>query len=404
MRTEQIADYYEIIRPADQSHTPLRGHYSAVFEANDRIDNRRVALKVMRSRHLTATDALLHDKCEAFATEVEILEALGLDRDVRAVSLLSFGYIAANDGDEDRLSGNEAIQITTNRRATMFTVDTLKNKCRNGWRPFLALEFLPPECSFFDDMRYVGNGALGDNLRVFHHHYPFAVAAEAFRQCVAFFSHLQDNYGFYYVDHKLPHIYWMNQKIKVIDFNGGWFKREQPKEFQEIRAWTGKLAQSKTDNAIEFATSVMYPMLTAHLLYAAIDGARFRDASGNAIIIPSGLGHAGNIAAFFDQLRAEANTPTANPLATLKELLGKLAAEYGFRKSGDLEARQAIDGLYSRLAALTQTVLHDIETAWKSDPPDPYWSELEHLYTLIRELQSNISPKLVLPGITSSRE
>jgi serine/threonine protein kinase len=190
-----------VYRIDDYIDTFALGHYARVLSAEDLRNGQIVAFKVMRPEHLQA-DGDARWEFRAFANEAEILDALKASPHV--VKLRDCGYIstileAPASGDIESFGKNVsefAAQMTTFAQA--------------GWRPYLALEYLPRHVNLFYAMKPAQAG-----MRWRLPSEEGITLALQFANLLAM-AHSQD---IVYLDHKLEHVYWDGVTLKVIDFN-----------------------------------------------------------------------------------------------------------------------------------------------------------------------------------------
>lgn len=177
------------------------GHYARVLSAEDLRNGQTVAFKVMRPEHLQA-DGEARWEFRAFASEAEILESLKASPHV--VKLRDCGYVstiveAPSSGDIESFGTNVAdfaSQMTTFAQA--------------GWRPYLALEYLPRHLNLF----YAMKPAQAGMRRRLPSEEGITLALQ-FANLLSM-AHAQK---IVYLDHKLEHVYWDGKTLKIIDFN-----------------------------------------------------------------------------------------------------------------------------------------------------------------------------------------
>lgn len=177
------------------------GHYARVLAAEDLRNGATVAFKVMRPEHLQA-DGEARWEFRAFANEAEILDALKASPHV--VKLLDCGYLstiveAPASGDIESFGTN--ISDFTSQMTTF---------AQAGWRPYLALEYLPRHLNLFYAMKPTQPGT--------RRRLP---SEEGITLALQFANLLSMAHGQHivYLDHKLEHVYWDGKTLKIIDFN-----------------------------------------------------------------------------------------------------------------------------------------------------------------------------------------
>lgn len=177
------------------------GHYARVLDATDRRTNQPVALKVMRAEHLDPESSPKWE-AQAFVHEADLLLRL-LEHPV-PVKFYDCGYLSAEgeyptDG-ELRSFGTNVVAF----REGLFPA------IAEGWRPYLALEYLPRSNNLFYLMQ---SNQQGQRRRL-----PTEEGIDLAKQ---FGELLQVAHaeGILYMDHKLEHVYWDGSRLRVIDWN-----------------------------------------------------------------------------------------------------------------------------------------------------------------------------------------
>lgn len=196
--TQNLQDIYEVKQYID---TFALGHYARVLGAKDLRSNQNVAFKVMRPEHLVA-DGDMRWEYRAFGNEAQILNKLKPSPHV--VQLLDCGFVstvaeAAVDGKIDAFGTN-----------VDHFVDALPQFARRGWRPYLTLEYLPR----MDNMFYLMKPTQPGMRRRLPSEEGITLALQ-FANLLA----LSHQVGVVYLDHKLEHVYWDGNNLRVIDFN-----------------------------------------------------------------------------------------------------------------------------------------------------------------------------------------
>ncbi len=195
----QITDIYALGNFID---TFALGHYARVLEAIDRRDGRQVALKVMRPEHLEP-DAAPRWEAEAFAHEVDLLKRM-LAVSAIPVRFYDCGFLSAAgdypaDG-EIRPFGKDIDGF----RSALFSHNA------SGWRPYIALENL----SRNHNLLYLMKPTQPGQRRRLPTEEGLDLAMQFGR--LLFDAHERD---ILYMDHKLEHVYWDGQKLRIIDWN-----------------------------------------------------------------------------------------------------------------------------------------------------------------------------------------
>jgi len=196
--SESLATHYRI---GNFNDTFALGHYARVMDAQDRETGASVAFKVMRSEHL-APDGQLRWEYRAFGNEAQILAKLA--ESPQAVELLDCGFV-----ESDSEHPHDGGFVTHGLDVEAF-VAALEERCRQHWRPFLALRNLPRTHNLLYLMK---PGQQGMRRRL--------PSEEGIALALQFASMLgmAHQQGVVYLDHKLEHVYWDGARLQVIDFN-----------------------------------------------------------------------------------------------------------------------------------------------------------------------------------------
>lgn len=177
------------------------GHYARVLDALERRSGYTVALKVMRSEHLSS-DGDMRWEYRAFANEADLLMKIAGSPHV--VDMVDCGYLSSVS---EAPAGGE---ITSFHKDVLGFVRAMPDFATKGWRPYLSLQNLPRGNNLLYLMRADRQGTrwrlpseegLALSLQF----------AELLRQ-----AHGQ---GIVYLDHKLEHVYWDGVLLRVIDLN-----------------------------------------------------------------------------------------------------------------------------------------------------------------------------------------
>jgi serine/threonine protein kinase len=193
-----LADLYRIDQFND---TFALGHYARVLDALDKRTGHTVALKVMRPEHLSP-DGEIRWEYRAFANEADLL--MKLSGSPHIVDLLDCGYLSAPG---EAPSGGE---IESFHLDVLGFIQSMSTYAERGWRPYLALQNLPRHHNLLYLMKPNSAGArwrlpteegLALGLQF----------AEVLR--------LAHQKGIVYLDHKLEHVYWDGNQLRIIDLN-----------------------------------------------------------------------------------------------------------------------------------------------------------------------------------------
>lgn len=192
-----ISDVYELGNFID---TYALGHYARVVEATDRRDGRVIALKVMRPEHVVLDDAPRWE-AQAFVHEADLLTRLA--RSNAPIRYYDCGYI-------DAVGDYPEGEIVSHRTDLARFREELFSRNAAGWRPYLALEYLPRHQNLFYLMK---TSQAGQRRRL--------PTEEALNLAMQFGALLIDSHeeNIFYLDHKLEHVYWDGRKLRVIDWN-----------------------------------------------------------------------------------------------------------------------------------------------------------------------------------------
>jgi len=197
MTTAALNDHYDLDNFID---TFALGHYARVFEALDLHTRQTLAFKVMRKEHLNGAD--LRWEYRAFPHEAELLMRLADNPSV--VRLVDCGYL---ESDEDAPTRGGMMSYGKNVKA--FALDA-KQYGAMGWRPYLALENLPRA----HNLLYLMKPSRPDVRWRLPTEEGIALAMQ-----FATLLQLAHKNGIVYLDHKLEHVYWDGQRLRLIDLN-----------------------------------------------------------------------------------------------------------------------------------------------------------------------------------------
>lgn len=228
----QLQDLYTLHNFID---TFALGHYARVMDGMDLKTNRQVAFKVMRPEHIARGE---EPKWEyrAFHNEANLL--IRLADDPHIIRLYDCGYISSNaDAPHDGEIESFGLDVEA------FTAATIRFSAR-GWRPYLALESLPRSQNLFYSMR-----PDRANLR-------FRLPTEeGITLALQFGQTLRTahNRGIIFLDHKLEHVYWDGETLRIIDWNS-----------------SRLLPEDQRDNSSYFRTDIHN--LSVGILYSVFTG------------------------------------------------------------------------------------------------------------------------------------
>ena len=224
----------DVYRMGNYIDTFAPGHYARVLEAQHVPTGQMVAFKVMRPEHLSGEGTPAWE-ARAFINEADLLARMACNP--ATVRFYDCGYISAPG---ERPEGGEVLALGTNVAA--FRENLYPCIARN-WRPYLALELLPRHHNLFYQMKpNVPNG---------RRRLP---TEEGIDLALQFASFLQDAHEqrITYLDHKLEHVYWDGQTLRVIDLNSS----------QLLETGTHTLDQSLAQDIHNLCVGILYPMVT----------------------------------------------------------------------------------------------------------------------------------------------
>ena len=209
------------------------GHYARVVEAIDRRDNTQVALKVMRPEHV-APDEAPRWEAQAFVNEVELLKSLA--RSNTPIRFYDCGFIQATGDYPDGEIVSHRIDIAAFR-------DNLFARNAAGWRPYIALEYVPRHQSLLYLMK--------DTLEGQRRRLP---TEEGLSLAMQFGNLLIDAHEqqIFYLDHKLEHVYWDGTKLRVIDWNSS----------KRIEGTPQTLEKQQQKDLHNLCVGILYPIFT----------------------------------------------------------------------------------------------------------------------------------------------
>lgn len=191
----------ELYTPGNFIDTYALGHYARVLEAIEVYHARTVALKVMRPEHL-APDDVPRWEAQAFVHEVDLLTRLS--RNTVPIKFYDCGYLSAK---AEYPGDGEILSFGTNVNAFR---EALFAHNAKGWRPYIALEYLPRH----DNLLYLMKPAQAGQRRRLPTEEGLNLAMQFAKLLIE--AHEQ---GVIYMDHKLEHVYWDGQKLRIIDWN-----------------------------------------------------------------------------------------------------------------------------------------------------------------------------------------
>lgn len=192
------------------------GHYARVLEADDQRSGQRVAFKIMRPEHL-ADDGTPRWEAHAFVNEADLL--MRLDHTGVPNRLYDCGFVSAAN---ERPEGGEIISLRTDVSAFR---EQLYPYIARRWRPYLALELLPRHQNLFYLMK--PSSTANGRRRL-----PTEEGLDLAMQFGRFLREAHDQ-RIVYLDHKLEHVYWDGQSLRVIDLNSSRFSESGTHTFDQ---------------------------------------------------------------------------------------------------------------------------------------------------------------------------
>ncbi len=230
MQEASLNKYYRIENFND-SFAP--GHYARVLDAVDRRNGQLVAFKVLRPEHFVVGE--LTWEYQAFANEAELLMKMSGSEHV--VRLLDSGYITSVD--ERPVDG----AIVSYQADTLGFIRDANVFVERGWRPYLALEHLPRTENLFYLMK--------PNLPGVRWRLPTEEALDLALQFATMLK-LAHQQRIVYLDHKLEHVYWDGQMLRVIDWNSS-------RLVEQASTQTAQMFQMDVHH---LCVGILYPILT----------------------------------------------------------------------------------------------------------------------------------------------
>lgn len=194
------------------------GHYARVLEAEDRRAERTVAFKVMRPEHLSE-DSTPRWEARAFINEADLLMRLASSR--AAIMLYDCGYVS---DETERPDSGSILALGTDVAAFR---EQLYPYTARGWRPYLALEILPRHHNLF----YLMKPSSANGRR----RLPTEEGIDLAVQFAAFLREAHHQ-RVVYLDHKLEHVYWDGQTLRIIDFNSSQYLESGTHTFDQYLA------------------------------------------------------------------------------------------------------------------------------------------------------------------------
>lgn len=226
-----LKDLYRIGNTID---TFAPGHYARVLDAERLDTGETVAFKVMRPEHLGA-DGAPRWEARAFINEADLLVKLSTSK--ATVRFYDCGYLSASG---ERPEGGEIASFGTSVAAFR---ENLYHYIAQSWRPYLALENLPRHNNLFYQMK--------PNTPNSRRRLPTEEGIDLAMQ-FAEFLRIAHEQAVVYLDHKLEHVYWDGETLRVIDLNSS----------QLIQAGTHTLDQSLAQDIHNLCVGILYPVFT----------------------------------------------------------------------------------------------------------------------------------------------
>lgn len=225
-----VSDLYTLGNTID---TFAPGHYARVYDAVDKRDGQTCAFKIMRTEHLS-TDDQPRMEAMAFITEADLLIRMSSPHVVR---LLDCGYVEATD---DNLRSGQIESYGLNLEQFRRGVFRFGGQ---RWRPYLALECLPR----IDNLLYLMKpNAPGTRWRL-----PTEEGLDLASQ-FADLLRIAHRQQIVYLDHKLEHVYWDGQLLRIIDWNSSRLIENGPQV----------LAQQIGNDIHNLCVGILYPIFT----------------------------------------------------------------------------------------------------------------------------------------------
>jgi serine/threonine protein kinase len=231
MRVTTLDELYQIGNYID---TFAPGHYARVLDGHDLTYERPIAFKVMRPEHLSG-EGTPRWEARAFINEADLLVRLLSSR--ATVRLYDCGYISAPG---ERPDGGDIASCGTNIgefREKLYTY------IAQNWRPYLALEYMPRHLSLFYQMK--------PNTPNNRRRLPTEEGISLALQFAGFLRQAHDQ-RIVYLDHKLEHVYWDGDTLRMIDFNSS----------QIVETGTHTLDQAIVRDIHNLCVGILYPVFT----------------------------------------------------------------------------------------------------------------------------------------------
>ncbi|MEM7030338.1 MAG: hypothetical protein AAF629_12280 [Chloroflexota bacterium] len=192
-RGDKIGEYFKLDRAIDAP----AGSFARVYAAEDLQENRQVAIKILRHKHLDLPKDECEQRFEAFNREAELL--LKFDDDPRVMNLYGVGYLWKSYLlYEAKHLGTDIEQFRAMRDEAM----------ANNWLPYLIIEPCRNEDSLH---QLVVHNPRGVRL-------PMIEAVELALQLTDLLVKIHDN-DIIYWDAKPAHAFWNGEQLKLIDWN-----------------------------------------------------------------------------------------------------------------------------------------------------------------------------------------
>ncbi len=223
-----------IYRVGNYNDTFALGHYARVVETYDRRTGQTVAFKVLRPEHMAYTDEPPWEY-RAFANEANLLMKMAGSE--RVVQLLDCGYLESHD--ERPVKG----EVVSYRADVLGFIRDANVYAERRWRPYLALEALPRT----ENLLYL----MKPNTAGVRWRLPTEEGIDLALQLAGVLK-LAHQQGIVYLDHKLEHVYWDGEILRMIDWNSS-------RQFEGTSSEAAQLFQTDIHH---LCVGILYPLFT----------------------------------------------------------------------------------------------------------------------------------------------
>ena len=227
-RGDKISDLYQIERAID---TPA-GSFARVFAAHDLKYDRKVAIKILRDRHLQLPEVEREQRYEAFNREAELLTQF--ENDSRVMNFFEVGYL---------WKSYVVYEAHSLGRDTIAFRDMRQEAIDKGWLPYMILEQYPTDNSLHQLVVHNPRGVC----------LPLIEAVDLSLQLADLLVKIHDQ-DIVYWDAKPAHAFWDGVQLVLIDWNVSYPLRD---EYLDLLG--GRKDEAKQKDLLILGRQFIYP-------------------------------------------------------------------------------------------------------------------------------------------------